>query len=222
MTEKLSSLLLAAAVALSPLVAQAQTTTEEAPAAEAEAEAPAETETGSDPTGFSTGQIVDTQRGTIYTREEFTDWLMRCVRIEDGVQTDKDPCQLYQLLQDEQGNSVAEISIVGLPEAQGGAVAGATIIVPLETLLTQQLTLRIDGGAAKRYPFNWCTQIGCFSRVGFTGDEIAGFKRGNKGQITIVPVAAPEQRVQLSVSLSGFTAGYDAVIAHNKALDAQQ
>ena len=215
MLSPLTRLILAAALTLAPATAFAQTSTE----TEAETTTEAETATtGENGTGFSTGQTLDTQRGTIYTREEHKAWQLRCVRTEDGAESANDPCQLYQLLRDQQDNAVAEISLVGLPDGQGGAVAGATIITPLETLLTQQLTLRVDGGSAKRYPFNWCTQIGCFSRVGFTADEIAQFKRGAAATISIVPVAAPEQKVQLSVSLSGFTAGYDGMIAHNSAI----
>ena len=50
--------------------------------------------------------------------------------------------------------------------------AGATIITPLETLLTQQITLQVDTAQPKRYPFSWCSPIGCVSRVGFTQAEI--------------------------------------------------
>ena len=44
------------------------------------------------------------------------------------------------------------------------------------------------------------------------------FKRGNLAKITIVPVAAPDQKVVLDVSLSGFTAGLAAVDASNAAV----
>lgn len=148
--------------------------------------------------------------GSIYTKEEFGDWQMRCVRAADG----RDPCQLYQLMQDENGNSVAEISLFQL-NSGGAAVAGATVITPLDTLLTEQLTLTIDGGSTKRYPFRWCSTQGCFSRIGLTAEGINGFKRGSSAQLSIVPVAAPDKRVTLNLSLSGFTAGYDAVIAAN-------
>ncbi len=114
------------------------------------------------------------------------------MRTEDGA----DPCQLYQLLKDGQGNSVAEISMFTLPAGQP-AVAGATLITPLETLLTQQIGLQIDGGTAKRYPFTWCAAIGCIARVGFTQEEIDQFKKGAKAVVTIVPVAAPDQKVEL-------------------------
>ena len=91
----------------------------------------------------------------------------------------------------------------------GRAAAGATIVAPLETLLTQQLTLSVDGGAARRYPFTFCNTAGCVARVGFTAEEVAQFKRGNTGTIIMVPAAAPEEQVELTVSLSGFTAGFD-------------
>ena len=151
--------------------------------------------------------------GTPYVREEFGDWQMRCIRAPEG---QGDPCQLYQLLRDESDNAVAEISMFSLPDG-GQAAAGATIITPLETLLTEQLTITVDGGSAKRYPFTWCSAIGCFARVGFTTPELNQFKRGNLAKISIVPVAAPDQQVVLDVSLSGFTAGLTAVDESNAA-----
>jgi invasion protein IalB len=128
------------------------------------------------------------------------------MRTADG----SDPCQLYQLLKDAQGTSVAEISLFPLPPGQQ-AIAGATIVAPLETLLTEQLTLAVDGATPKRYPFTWCAPLGCIARVGFTQAEIDGFKKGAKATMTIVPVAAPDQKVVLDISLKGFTAGFDAV-----------
>ena len=99
-----------------------------------------------------------------------------------------------------------------LPEGQE-AVAGATIVAPLETLLTANLTLSVDGTAARRYPFTFCNRAGCVARVGFTAEEVAQFKRGNSAQLSIVPAAAPDQTVDLAISLSGFTAGFDSTAA---------
>ena len=146
------------------------------------------------------------QVGEPYLGEAFGDWNLRCVKTETG----EDPCQLYQLLQDQNGNNVAEISIFPLPEGQQ-AVAGATIITPLETLLTQQLTVSVDGAQGKRYPFTFCAQVGCIARIGFLAEEVDTFRRGNAATVRIVPAAAPDQEVNLTVSLTGFTAGYNAV-----------
>lgn len=148
--------------------------------------------------------------GSTYVSATYVDWLERCVRMADG----SDPCHMYQLLKDSDGNSVAEISIFGLPKGQK-AFAGATIIVPLETLLTADLTMQIDTAAPRKYPFSWCSSIGCIARLGFTEAEVDALKKGNKAEISIVPVVAPDQKVTVNVSLKGFTAGYDAVNVSN-------
>ena len=157
--------------------------------------------------GLSMGKDVI---GSSYFKDTFDDWKMRCVHAKDS----KDPCELYQLIKDDQDNPVSEVSIFPLPQG-GQAVAGATVITPLETLLTRELTLQIDGASAKRYPFTWCNQVGCIARVGFTAEDLAAFKKGVKATLTIVPVAAPTQTIDLTMSLKGFTAGYEAVTKSN-------
>ncbi|MFN7223487.1 MAG: invasion associated locus B family protein [Paracoccaceae bacterium] len=148
--------------------------------------------------------------GASYVQANFEAWEQRCIRTEDG----SDPCQLYQLLKDAQGNAVAEFSMFNLPTG-GQAVAGATVVVPLETLLTENLLVAVDGGKAKVYPFTFCSTIGCVSRIGFTSAEVEQFKKGAKAVMTIVPVVAPDQKVSVELSLKGFTAGYAAVSATN-------
>lgn len=148
------------------------------------------------------------QVGQGYLATTFELWEQRCEKTEDG----KDPCQLFQLLKDTDGNAVAEFSVFPLP-AGGQAAAGATVVVPLETLLTEALTIAIDTSPAKVYPFTFCTQIGCVARVGFTAEEVEQFKKGAKATVTLVPAASPETQVNLDISLKGFTAGYDAVVA---------
>ena len=144
--------------------------------------------------------------GERYSKEKFGDWDLACI----NTGTDQDPCSMLQVLSDTQGNPTAEVSIFRL-EGSGQAVAGGTIIVPLETLLTAQVTVAVDGGNGKRYNFSFCNQLGCIAQVGFTQVDIDAFRAGNVATVTIVPAPAPEQRVQLEMSLTGFTAAYDAV-----------
>lgn len=190
--------------------ALAQETTPTAPEAP-HTDAPAATEPAA-PDALSLGAPADDGIGSTYVEKSFGDWQQRCIRAEDG----SDPCQLYQLLKDAQGNPVAEISVFGLPpDAPGPAVAGATVVAPLETLLTQDLTLQVDSTPARKYPFSWCSPIGCIARIGFTADEVSALKRGKRAELSIVPVIAPDQVVKVEASLTGFTAGYDAVQASN-------
>ncbi len=195
-------------------MAMAQSTTETAPS-ESESAGTADT----DATGLSLGAVEgdgEIAIGQTYVSEEFGSWQLRCVRTESG----KDPCQLYQLLQDQEGNSVAEFNIFPLPEGQE-AVAGANVITPLETLLTANLRLAVDGGKAKRYPYSFCSQIGCFSRIGLTAEEVGLFRKGAAATVTIVPAAEPDVSVALSLSLSGFTAGFNALVEADKAARAE-
>lgn len=156
-------------------------------------------------TELNMGQDANTQAVEPYVKEEHGDWQMQCFKVEEG----NDPCQLYQLLKDEQGTDVAEVAMFRLPEG-GQAVAGATVTVPLETLLTAQLTIAVDGGKGKRYPFSFCSPVGCYARIGFTAADIAAFKKGASAKVTLVPAPAPDQKVVLDMSLKGFTAGYAA------------
>ena len=145
------------------------------------------------------------QIGQTYVREIEQDWEIQCVRVENG---ENEPCQMYQLLQNEAGNPVAEVSLFKLPQG-GQAVAGATVIVPLETALQAQLRIAVDGAQSKRYPYSLCNQVGCFARIGLTESDLNGFKRGAKAVVTIVPFVAQDQQIQLEMSLNGFTASYD-------------
>ena len=197
----------AALIAALPVLAAAQDQVSEETAGEA---APAADGNEAGPGELSMGQPVEPAVGETYVEGSYGDWELRCIRTADGA----DPCQLYQLLEDGQGNAVAEISIFDLP-AGGQAEAGATIITPLETLLTEQLRLSVDGGATRAYPFSFCSQLGCFARVGFTSAEVEQFRAGAQAVLTIVPAVAPDQTVDLTVSLSGFTAGYAAVVDAN-------
>ena len=150
------------------------------------------------------GEPVGPQVGEPYEREVFGDWALRCIKAEEGA---RDPCNLYQLLVNEDGIAVAEFNLFPLPEGQRAA-AGATVVVPLETLLTEQLTIAVDGANARRYPFTFCNRAGCVARIGFTQAEVDQFKRGSTATVRLVPAAAPEAEVVLDVSLTGFTAGF--------------
>ncbi|MFX0540330.1 invasion associated locus B family protein [Roseovarius sp. S4756] len=190
--------------------AAADTATETGTAADAPAEADAAAseegaENGTD-NAFSTGTQVADEQPAVYVKEKFGDWSLRCFRNDEG----EDPCQLYQLLREAGGNPVAEFSVFRI-EGQAPAVAGATAIVPLVTLLTEELKLSVDGGTAKSYPYRVCTEAGCVAQMGLTQEDVDTFKRGATAQITLVPAQAPDQKVRIDVSLAGFTAGYEAV-----------
>ncbi len=181
------------------------TATEETPAAEGEAA------TGETPEGLSMGEeVVDENApGTLFVADKFDAWELRCTRVEPG---QKEPCYLFQLMKDENDNAIAEMNFVIL--ANGGqAVAGGTVVAPLETLLTKQVTLAVDAGAKKRYPFRFCSVVGCYSQIGFSNADVASFKRGNEVLLSIVPAYAPDETITVKLSLAGFTKAYEGLKA---------
>lgn len=150
----------------------------------------------------------DPQPGETYLAEEHGAWQLRCVKAAEET---PERCQLYQVLSDEKGTAVAEIVVFPLPEGQE-ASAGAIVTTPLETLLTEQVTIAIDGTEGRRYPFSFCTEQGCVSRIGLTDENLDAFRKGTEAKIRIIPARAPDQQVILSASLKGFTAGFQAVV----------
>ena len=144
--------------------------------------------------------------GERYSKEKHGDWDLACIKTNAEV----DPCSMLQILKDDKDNAVAEMSLFRLEEG-GQAVAGATMIVPLETLLTARLTIAIDGGPGKQYQFAYCNPIGCFANIGLTQADVNALKRGSSATVSIVPAPAPDEVINLPMSLKGFTAAFDVV-----------
>jgi invasion protein IalB len=186
----------------------AQDATPEATTPETTAEAPVDDGTAA-PSGepaFSSGREVPPEEPAIYIEDQFGDWNLRCFTNPEG----EDPCQLYQLLREADGNPIAEMAVFKL-EGQPPFVAGATVVVPLMTLLPEELVVSIDGGPSKAYPYRVCTETGCIVQMALSQADVDAFKRGAEAIIGLVPAQAPDRRIKIKVSLSGFTAGYDAV-----------
>ena len=179
--------------AAAPETPAAENATPDAAPAEA---AGTETATAGDPAAPEVMEIV---------RDTFGDWEVRCA-------PQGEDCFMYQLAMDSQNNPVAEVSILKLPEGSEAA-AGVTMVTPLGSLLQSGIVLQVDQGEARQYPFNWCSQVGCFARFGLTQESINSMKRGRTATVMLASVAAPEAPVSLNLSLTGFTAGYDSLVA---------
>ncbi|MBC6438272.1 MAG: invasion associated locus B family protein [Rhodobacteraceae bacterium] len=166
-------------------------------------------------TGLALGTPVDEVDGlgSTYIAEVYGAWEVRCLRTGDSR---FDPCQMYQLLTDADGNPVAEFNLFDVPDANG-VVAGATIVTPLDTLLLWQMRMRVDDGPERQYPFSFCRMIGCFVQIALSQGDITAFRAGNQAIISIVPLPAPDQVVDIGASLSGFTAAYADLVQRTAA-----
>ncbi|CUH88692.1 Invasion protein B, involved in pathogenesis [Phaeobacter sp. CECT 5382] len=207
MIKSLTPITLATLLALTtPLAAQESETAQTGSTAEATGQAGGSTADQVLDLGQTVGE-TEPQIGDRYAKETHGDWDLACVRTENG----QDPCSLLQILKDPNDNPMAEFSLFRIAPNGGQAVAGATIIVPLETLLPAGISISIDGAPAKRYNFRFCAPIGCVAQIGLTQADIDAFKKGSEAKVSLRPEAAPDQLVEMPMSLKGFTAGFGAV-----------
>lgn len=150
------------------------------------------------------GTDPDADADPTYVKAVYDDWELKCFRSE----AENDPCQMYQLLYEAGGSPVAEFSIFRLP-GESQATAGATVIVPLGTLLTEDINISVDDGKAKSYSYRFCNLVGCYAQIGLTQADVDAFRRGVQANLRIVPAQAPDQVVDIPVSLKGFTAAFE-------------
>lgn len=141
--------------------------------------------------------------GEDVTSEQIGDWTLQCAKTGPEPR----PCRMYQLLKDTAGIAVAEVTMYRLPDG-APAAAGATFVVPLETLLTQQLTIALDGVLANRIPYAYCIQLGCVARMGMSAIEAEAFQNGTNAVVSLVPAQAPGQVVSVNMSMKGFKEAY--------------
>lgn len=130
-------------------------------------------------------------------------WEVRCT-------ADKKNCFMYQLMLNAEGRGVAEFTMVKLP-AGNEAVAGATVVAPLGTLLTRGMVMAVDENEATQYPFSWCTRPGCFARFGLTDLTIQQMQSGAAVKIALFSIADAQQAVEVEASLEGFTAAFETL-----------
>lgn len=150
--------------------------------------------------------------GEPYIAEIFRDWQVRCIR-SDQVEI-PDRCEMFQLLEEENGNPVAEFRIAAALIEEEGTVANATILTPLDTLLSPGLQIRVDDAEPAVVPFAFCRPVGCFVQVSLTAENIAQFENGADTQVVLYALIRDElgqmggAPVLTIASLRGFTAAF--------------
>ena len=156
--------------------------------------------------GHGQDSDVPSSAGQIYEQATHKDWKVLCVN--SGLE--KDPCHIYQLLRDPGGHPTAEIFIHRV-YGEEGISGAATVLTPLETLLTANLEFQFDAQSVSTYPFSWCDRRGCNVRIALTDDDVLSMKKFGAGKIRIETIANPGNKIEIDVSYLGFTAAYVAL-----------
>ena len=144
--------------------------------------------------------MSEPQKKEPYIKERFENWTLKCIKPVNSIER----CEANQIIFNQKQQPVAEISIIKLPKGQVAAAA-ATIIVPLETILSEGLVLAIQELEPKKYQFKFCNSLGCYSQIGLTDDEVEALKRKGKASIFLKHISSGDQQIVIPMSLDGFT-----------------
>ena len=140
------------------------------------------------------GQQV--QEDASYIKETYGDWQLQCFRTGRGR-----PVPDVSACQREDGGQPGG-GVQPLPSARriAKAAAGATIVVPLGTLLPEGLRISVDDGKSQGATISHSARWGVFCRIGLPKAEVDAIKRG--GVATGHRGAqAPDERVLIKASL---------------------
>ena len=151
--------------------------------------------------------MSEPQKTEPYIKERFENWSLKCIKTVNSIER----CEANQIIFNQKQQPVAEISIIKLPKGQVAAAA-ATIIVPLETILSEGLVLAIQELEPKKYQFKFCNSLGCYSQIGLTEDEVEALKRKEKASIFLKHISSGNQQIVLPMSLDGFTKTFSNVM----------
>ena len=151
--------------------------------------------------------MSEPQKTEPYIKERFENWTLKCIKPVNSVER----CEANQIIFNQKKQPVAEISIIKLPKGQVAAAA-ATIIVPLETILSEGLVLAIQELEPKKYQFKFCNSLGCYSQIGLTDNEVDALKRKAKASIFLKHISSGDQQIVIPMSLDGFTKTFSNVI----------
>ena len=133
------------------------------------------------------------------------DWEVACAPDQGG-------CAMAQIGNDATGTPVLEMVIRRLSEPlevnEQTAVAVLDVITPLGVVLTEGLSMTIDGGRTESAAFQICTEQGCLVREPVGEELIDRLKRGRVAKMAVF--AANQGEVTSEISLTGFTKAYAA------------
>ena len=138
----------------------------------------------------------------LQTGDRFKDWTVRCEKPAEDM---PDTCFIYQTLVNEQQEPVLQM-VVGYLGRDAQPVVIFT--APLGVALRPGVGVKVDQADIFKLPYDRCGPQGCIAGGPLSDQHIQAFKNGVKSQIVLHDGRQP---ISLEISLSGFTAGFNAL-----------
>ena len=136
--------------------------------------------------------------------QRFKDWMVSCPQAPEGEMT---RCFIFQNLAIKENNQPVLSVRVGY--VRGPEQPAAVLTVPLGVFLPVGMEIKVDEGEPTRLAYQVCNQGGCLAAMPLTDGRLELFKAGSRATVSFQD--GRRQPVSVPVSLSGFTAGFEAL-----------
>jgi len=146
------------------------------------------------------------QQGEQLETTAFGDWSRECGMPPGATQK---LCQLTQWVKNPNGGERIVGAVIIKAQGQQQAAAVLRFIVPLGIWLRPGIDFNIDGKSSAKLSYEFCNAKGCIAQMPLSAGQVAALKRGANANISIRSIR--RQKLDLKVSLRGFTAGYDSM-----------
>lgn len=138
--------------------------------------------------------------------ETYGAWTVQCVNATEGDQPGR-ACQMSQeLLQQETRQRVLLFAL-----SMEGEAARATLVMPFGLLLSDGVRLELAETELLSGTFRTCLPAGCIVEIDVPATAIEQLQTGEN--VTVAMTSMAEQPVRTDMSLEGFTAAYQRLVA---------
>lgn len=145
--------------------------------------------------------------GASTLQETYEDWTVSC-------QSQKET-SVCAIRQDQNSSQTGQrVLTAELRNIAGGKVEGV-LLMPFGLDLAKGATLKIDEAAGPNLVFSTCLPQGCLAPISFDAKQAAALKAGSNLNVTATALS-PSQPVAFKVSLKGFGAALDRIVALTK------
>ncbi|EEQ95037.1 invasion associated locus B family protein [Brucella intermedia LMG 3301] len=144
--------------------------------------------------------------GASNLQETYEDWTVSC-------QNQKDT-SICVMRQEQSSTQTGQRVLTAELRNVAGKVEGV-LLMPFGLDLAKGAALKIDDAAAPNLAFSTCLPQGCLAPVSFDAKQVAALKAGTNINVTTTALS-PSQPVAFKVSLKGFGAALDRIIALTK------
>lgn len=142
------------------------------------------------------------------------DWKLQCETMQEGTTQetaapDKKQCGMVQTARSDKNPKVGLTLVMVKTRQNDKDIVMMRVMAPIGVFLPTGVALEIDGTAIGRVPFTRCLPQVCIAFAEAQATTLEKMRKGNAANFIIYE--APGLGLPMKISLSGFSAAYDAL-----------